>query len=343
MKCPAFLKDKWFYISIAAMVLLLFGSMQLTFSFLDNYTRHGQEIAVPDMVGMSYDEAIERYGDDFRFQLLDSVYVKDFPEGAVYQQNPAAGLKVKKGRNVYVVRSSIAPESVAMPNLRNLSLRQAMVSLKSVGLKVDKLEYVEYFARNAVVDQKCNNSVVEPNTMLIKGTPITLVVGFGNGDKMTYLPDLVGVSYDDVKEVLNNASLNVGNEIFIDTKDMGELFVSRTDPEFSYEAMVPLGSTVNIWLKSDKSFDFNWYRQEKYRRDSAVDAMRIKKVEPDIIKYVIDSFDYILKYRKFSYDSAERAADMKMRFYVPKKEVVIDTVLYDDFDLFDDNDFYYDE
>ncbi|MGN0033708.1 MAG: PASTA domain-containing protein [Candidatus Limimorpha sp.] len=343
MKCPGFLKDKWFYISIATMVLLLFGAMQFSFGYLDIFTRHGQEITVPDMVGMNYDEAVERYGDDFRFQLLDSIYVKNFPEGAVYQQNPNAGLKVKKGRNLYIVHTSIAPETVVMPNLRNLSLRQAMVSLKGAGLKVDKLEYVDYFARNAVVEQKFDNDVVEPNTVLVKGSSITLVVGLGSGDKMTYLPDLVGVSINDVKDVLNNASLNIGNEIFIDTRDMGNLFVSRTDPEFSYDAMVPLGSKVNVWFKSDMSFDFKWYRQEKYRRDSTVEVLRRKKVEPEIIKYVIDSFDYILKYRKFSYDSAQREADKKLRFYIPEKEVEIDTVFYDDIDLFDDNDFYYDE
>jgi beta-lactam-binding protein with PASTA domain len=37
---------------------------------------------------------------------------------------------------MYYVKVSEAPEKVVMPNLKNLSLRQAMVALRANGLKV---------------------------------------------------------------------------------------------------------------------------------------------------------------------------------------------------------------
>ena len=344
MKAFRFLKDKWFYISLIIMLLLVVVTLHYTFNRLDKFTRHGEEFMVPDFVGMNYDDVVETYGGDFTFILLDSIYVKNFPEGAVYQQNPAKNAKVKKGRNVYIIRTTIAPEIVAMPNLRNLSLRQAMVSLNMAGLKVEKLEFVDYFARNAVVEQKIKDEVVEPKEDVVKGTAVTLVVGLGRGDKNTNLPDLIGVSINDAKNQINNASLNIGMEIFIDNDDVDNLYVSRMEPEYSVEKMVPLGSIVNVWYRSIKNFDFEWYRHEKFRRDSIVEVMRIKKFKADTIKYVIDSFNYILSHRQFSYDSIQRVRDKEMIFRMTKEfddDIILDSLDFDDYEL--DTILFYDE
>ena len=326
------------------MLLLVVVTLHYTFNRLDKFTRHGEEFMVPDFVGMNYDDVVETYGGDFTFILLDSIYVKNFPEGAVYQQNPAKNAKVKKGRNVYIIRTTIAPEIVAMPNLRNLSLRQAMVSLNMAGLKVEKLEFVDYFARNAVVEQKIKDEVVEPKEDVVKGTAVTLVVGLGRGDKNTNLPDLIGVSINDAKNQINNASLNIGMEIFIDNDDVDNLYVSRMEPEYSVEKMVPLGSIVNVWYRSIKNFDFEWYRHEKFRRDSIVEVMRIKKFKADTIKYVIDSFNYILSHRQFSYDSIQRVRDKEMIFRMTKEfddDIILDSLDFDDYEL--DTILFYDE
>ena len=350
MKAFRFLKDKWFYISLIIMVLLIVAAFEFTFKKLDKFTRHSQEIVVPDFVGMDYNNVLEKYNDEFTFLLLDSVYVKDFPEGAVYQQNPVPGSKVKQGRNVYIIRTSIAPEIVTMPNLRNLSLRQAMVTLTAAGLKIDKLEFINYFAKNAVVEQKFRGEVVEPKQDLVKGSAVTLVVGYGNGDRKTNLPDLIGVNHENVKYQINSASLNIGMEIFVDDDAYENLYVSRMEPEYSAEAKVPLGSTVNVWYKSIKNFDFNWYKYEKFRRDSMVESMRLKKFDVDTINYVIDSFNYILKHRKFSYDSVQRSWDMQMRFRkiepvevepIENELIEFDDWDYDDFEI--DTNFFYDE
>ena len=348
MKLFRFLKDKWFYISLIIMVLLVAGVLEYTFSSLDKFTRHGEEFQVPDMVGMRYDEAVEQYQDELTFILLDSIYVKDFPEGAVYQQNPAAGAKVKQGRNIYIIRSTVAPEIVSMPNLRNLSLRQAIVRLDMAGLKVDKLEYVDYFARNAVIEQKIKKQVVEPKDDVVKGTAITLVVGLGNGARTTNLPDLIGTNIADVRHQINNASLNIGKEIFVDDDEKENLYVSRMEPEYSSETMVPLGSTINVWYKSIKNFDFIWYKYEKFRRDSMAEVWRVRKFDADTIKYLIDSFNYILKNRRFSYDPNQRASDMKMMFLdwskkeEPDIEVLLNELDYlDDYEV--DTSYFYDE
>lgn len=336
MKTPLFLKDKWFYISLGVIILLIIIAFEITFHSLDNFTRHGDEMVVPDLTGKNFEEVQVEYADIFHFQLIDSVYVKDFPEGAVYQQDPKPGANVKKGRNMYIIMTSVAPEVVRIPNLRNLSLRQAMVSLNSAGLKVEKLVFVDYFARNAVVEQYVAGAVVEPNTELEKGTGVTLHVGLGVGDKTTYLPDIIGVSQSLVKEKINAASLNLGMEIFDAAGEPEDLVVYRMEPEYDKNTMVELGSDINVWYKSKNSFDVEWYKREKFIRDSIVERLRIRKTDPEKINYIIDSFNYILSHRSFSFDPAQRAKDKEM------------TVGRDDDSLYfneneKDNNYFYDE
>lgn len=343
MKAPRFVKDKWFYISVAVVIILIVIAIEMVFSRLDQFTRHGEEMVVPDLVGMNYEEAQEKYGDIFHFQLVDSVYVRNFPEGAVYQQNPKSGLKMKKGRNMYIVRTTVSPEIVKMPNLKNLSLRQAMVRLNSVGLKINKLVFVEYFARNAVVGQLIDGKTVAPNDDVAKGTAVTLEVGLGTGDKTTHLPDMIGIPYRNVKDFVNGASLNLGTEIFIDTDEYDSLFVYKMEPEYDVKSMVPLGSDVNVWYKSISKFDFRWYDVEKHRRDSIVERLRRLKADAEDISYVIDSFNYILSHRTFSYDSVLHIRDLEMMYERPDS-----IVFFDEDDLYfndtvNDNIYFYDE
>ena len=343
MKAPRFVKDKWFYISIAVVIILIVIAFEIVFNRLDQFTRHGEEMVVPDLVGMNYVETQEKYGDIFHFQLVDSVYVRNFPEGAVYQQNPKSGLKMKKGRNMYIVRTTVSPEIVKMPNLKNLSLRQAMVKLNSVGLNVDNLVFVDYFARNAVIGQLIDGKEVAPNDDVVKGRSVTLKVGLGNGDKTTHLPDMVGTPYRNVKNLVNAASLNLGTEIFIDTDEYDSLFVYKMEPEYDIKSTVPLGSDVNVWYKSIRMFDFRWYDVEKHRRDSIVERLRRLKADAEDISYVIDSFNYILSHRTFSYDSVLHIRDLEMMYERP------DSILdFDEEDLYfndsvNDNIYFYDE
>ena len=81
-----------------------------------------------------------------------------------------------------------------------------------------------------------------------------------------------------------------------------------------------------------------------------VESMRLKKFDVDTINYVIDSFNYILKHRKFSYDSVQRSWDMQMRFRkiepveiepIENELIEFDDWDYDDFEI--DTNFFYDE
>ena len=314
MKAFNFLTKRAFYINLLIIIALVVIIIEVAFFSLKGYTRHAEEIVVPDFVGLNCDSVLEVYKDDFHFILLDSVYTQKLPEGSIFQQNPLPNSNVKKGRNLYYVKVSEAPEKVVMPNLRNLSLRQAMVLLRNNGLSVSDLEFVEHFAKNAVVDQKFEGDVIEPGTELIKGSKIRLVVGYGDDDKKTHLPNLMTAKESDVKRMIHEASLNMGKEIYMDTDADDRYRVFKMNPVYDIESLVTLGSTVDVWYRSESQFDFDSYGRELFKKDSVLAVMKKKKFAEDTIKYVTDSFDYILTHRRFKFDSLSKEYDKNLVF-----------------------------
>lgn len=258
-----FLGRKKFYIHLLIAIVLSLAILWLVLISLDAFTRHGKVFVVPDLYGKSIQElAKNSYDDFFDFQIIDSVFDKKLKKGSIILQNPQAGSKVKKGRHVYLTIVAEMPEIVAMPNLKNLSLRQAMVTLEASELLVGRLEYTDYFARNAIVDQVLNNEPIEPGTELRKGSIIDLIIGEGDMSTNVALPMLIGMPKDEVKKELNYAYLNLGNEYYIDVDDTAQARVYRSDPMPLTNNMLRLGQKVDIWYRSDEKFNFNNYLKQ---------------------------------------------------------------------------------
>lgn len=336
MKAFNFLTKRAFYINLFIIIALVIIIIEAVFISLKDYTRHGEEIIVPDFVGKDCDSVLEQYADVFNFVMLDSVYAKNFPEGSFFQQDPLPNSNVKKGRNLYYIKVSEAPEKVIMPNLRNLSLRQAMVLLKSNGLSVSELEFVDHFAKNAIVDQHYKGEAIEPGTEIVKGSAVKLLVGYGRDDKRTHLPNLLTAKKENVENLIHEASLNMGKENYMDYDEDEKYRVYKMRPSYDIQTLVSLGSTVDVWYRSEKKFDFDSYGRELYKKDSVLSVMKKKKLSDDTIKYVTDSFDYILTHRLFKFDSISKEYDKNVTLtkdyfeYVYRdKNLDIDSLYYE--------------
>ena len=264
----SFLKQKKFYINILIIILLSFIFLWLTIKLLNVYTRHGKVFEMPDFTGLNTEEVVKMYGNDYNFILIDSIYSKTEEPGSIVQQDPLPGSKVKRGRNVYYIIVAKTPERTTMPNLNNLSLRQALVLLESSGLEVKELQYVDHFARNAICEQRYNGTIIKPGTELIKGSKITLIVGYGADRRNMKLPQLYGLPASQVQKTLNIAGLNLGNEVYEDHDSIQYMKVHRMDPPFRQGSVRP-GTFVNVWYKSSRKFNFDKEAALSMSEDSA--------------------------------------------------------------------------
>ena len=285
-----FLKEKKFYLNLLIIVLLSIVLLWLTFKLLNSYTRHDKVYTMPDFVGQDFKQVKHEHSRDFNFILIDSVYPKGQQPGSIYQQDPLPGSKIKRGRNVYAIIVAVTPEKTTMPNVKGISLREAIGRLESSGLDVDHLEYVTYDYKNNVIDQYYLGAPIAQGTELVKGSKIMLRVGIGSDKSNVKVPNLIGKSADETKKLLNLAGLNIGVETLEDNDSIQYLCVRRMSPGPSSGAVKP-GTYVDIWYHSSRTMDFKKEMKELMREDSLANTKQ-PEIKIDTIKETIETTDY---------------------------------------------------
>ena len=223
--------------------------------FLNVVTKHNQELVVPDFSNMTVAEAEQvALLAGMRVEVTDSVFVKRMKKGAVRDQNPSPGSKVKEGRRISLTINALSAKKVTMPNLVGLSMRQALAELQSRGLLPGKLIYVEDMATNNVLRQLRGNREVEPGVQVESETVIDLVVGLNTSDNETYVPDLIGLKHISALDAVHGNSLNIRSLRFDSTvKDYDDSLsavVYKQSPEPS-EHSVKMGEDVTLYLTVD--------------------------------------------------------------------------------------------
>ena len=268
-----FIFSKKFIINLVVAGLLLAGSIVGLFFWLDSYTEHDITVEVPDFSGLSLDE-IEAFSDtvEIEFAVIDSLYSTEYPRGTVADQEPQVGSRVKRGRTIYLTINAFLPKQIAMPNVKNLSLRQAKAVLESVGLKLGDLEYQPDIAENAVLNQKTGGKIVRNGETIFAGTVVDLVLGLGLSNKKVSIPYLLYYNLDEALDRIQAASLNLAT-FKIDTPltDTGLVRVYKQIPAFKEGDFVPMGTSMILYLTEDTisiSYDTTFYSTPQLPLDS---------------------------------------------------------------------------
>ena len=225
---------------------------------LDQYTRHGEELVVPDFSNLTFEEAESMAeAHDMRVSITDSVFLKRMKKGAVYRQNPAPGSRVKKDKLVTLTVNAKISKTVTMPDLVGLSMRQAKAEILSRGLILGKLIYQQDLATNNVLKQLINGVEIEPGTELLTESQVDIVVGLNGRDCVTYIPDVIGLKPFSAVGVINDNSLNVSrlyfDETVVDYDDSLNAMVWSQIPEPSDSVSVGMGTEVSLYLTLDEN------------------------------------------------------------------------------------------
>jgi beta-lactam-binding protein with PASTA domain len=235
----------WIHALAAFAVVALF--LVLCLWLMNMYTLHDSSAKVPDFKGL-YTKDLEKFveGHSLSYQIIDSVYNSDKPKGTILEQEPIPGSTVKEGRVIYLTVNAMLNQQVKMPNLVNLSLRQASSLLETYGLKTGALRYVEGLP--PVMKQAYKGRDIAPGTMLDKGSSIDLVLGKGQGGGLIQVPDLFGMTLSAARGELAANSLIIGST-FSDNSvsDTVTARIYKQFPEPSGDGLYS-GASVNVWL-----------------------------------------------------------------------------------------------
>ena len=230
--------------------------------YLNMFTHHGEELSVPDFQGYTMHEIDSAgFAEQFDFFVIDSIYDDDNRPGAVVIQNPQPGSKVKQGRNIYFTIVATSDEMVVVPDLKDLTLRQAINILESARLKTGKLIYKPSFDKNAVLEQFYNNDTVFPGDTIPRGSVIDMEIGSGERNYRIPVPFLIGKTREEAIYELNIASFNLGSEFYMDSIVDENQRVYMQEPMAETEEPYFPGDSIHLWYRSDTLFNFEAYLQ----------------------------------------------------------------------------------
>ena len=241
-------------LALIIIVLILLG----LWFWLRSYTHHGEEINVPNLVGLYMPEA-EPIAQTAGMVLIvtDSTFTNDVPLGAIAEQTPPADSHAKQGRPLYVVVNASCKRQVVLPDVHDLSYRQATATLRSMGVRVNEnYEWEPSEYKDLVLDMKYNGESLPAGARVDEGAEVTLVVGFGKGTEMTDVPNVVGRSLPEARALLLSQRLTVGTMEYDEPVDEtgrtenGELPVVYLQTPESGQRILE-GSMVNIKLSQD--------------------------------------------------------------------------------------------
>ena len=258
MSLKKFLTSSIFLKHLGAAIVLMIVLIFVTMQALKVYTRHGISYPVPDFSGMFEQEALEVAKNmNILAEVVDSIYSSDAPPGVIVDQIPVAGFRVKENRVVSLTINSIMPEQVVLPQLINISIRQAMVLAENNGLQIGQITYEPSEFNDLVLKVRTGLDEIYPGKLLHKGATIDLVIGRMYGNAEVPLPDLIGLTRDEAQNYLMNYMLNMGVTLYdasvITDEDSLNARVWRQTPSPNVTRNVYTGTSVDIWVSVDSS------------------------------------------------------------------------------------------
>lgn len=177
-----FIRSKTFLWQIVLAFVVAILLIFLVLRSLSSSTNHGEFTVVPDLSKKTFNQAqkiLENSG--LRVELVDSTnFNPDYPRFSVIEQNPEAGEKVKENRKIYLKINRSGYEKVTVPDVIQVTLRNATSIIKAVGLEIKEVEYVDNIGKDMVLGMKHDGKELKPGSKLPKTSEIILICGNGN-------------------------------------------------------------------------------------------------------------------------------------------------------------------
>ncbi|MBD3749104.1 MAG: PASTA domain-containing protein [Sphingobacteriales bacterium] len=218
------------------------------------YTRHGEGKPVPNLKGLSVENAVQLLNSEGLRYQIDSIFMLDKKPGLVLEQDPDPDTNVKIGRMIYLTIVSSQTPDVNFPDIENKTYLEAKSTLENYGLKLGDTTYRSDIARDAVLGFTYAGQPLQVGQKIPKGSKIDLILGDGNGASEVQLPDLVGLTLSEATFSLKGASLNLGSVTYQGAiKDSANAVIILQTPSVVPDSVVKvsIGTPINVILSNN--------------------------------------------------------------------------------------------
>jgi beta-lactam-binding protein with PASTA domain len=172
-----------YVLNLLLAVIVACGLIYGTLKWLDKYTRHNEAVVVPDVKGLRVEEAAEFFkNNNLRYNVIDSVFSKDVSPGAIVELVPSAGSKVKEGRIVFITVNAMTSQMATIPEVEDLSFRQAYALLRARGFENVEIEYVPGDFKDLAVSVDLRGRTLNKGEHVPLTAPLVLKVSSGEAE-----------------------------------------------------------------------------------------------------------------------------------------------------------------
>ena len=155
-----------FVITLVVATLLTGGIIWGVLNWLDVYTRHNE--AIPFLEN-----------NHLRYNVVDSVFSKEVAPGAIVEVIPNVGAKVKEGRILFITINALTSQMAAIPEITDLSFRQAYALLKSRGFNQIEVEYVLGEYKDLAIGVECKGRMLNTGELMPLTSSLILKISGG--------------------------------------------------------------------------------------------------------------------------------------------------------------------
>ena len=190
---------------VALLVIFLVGNAVGVFSGPGITATTEKQVDVPDVRGMTEDEARDELNDkNLGMRVSGREASDEYDKGEIISQDPGDGEKVDEHTTIEVVVST-GPETkmVQVPNVVDAKEADAEKEIEDAGLIVKK----EFEASDDVDAGRVISVSPDAGTEVEEGSEVTIVVSTGPETKMVAVPKLVGRQAADAEAALTSAGL----------------------------------------------------------------------------------------------------------------------------------------
>lgn len=169
---------------------------------------HGQEVAVPPLVGLTPTEADRATsGLGLQMSIERQYYSPQIAEGRIMSQLPLPGTKVRRGWQVRVAQS-LGPTRVAIPDVTGQSEHAAELNIRRRGLDIASMAVVE--TAGIPADQVLAQSPTANAAQLV-APKISLLVSSAADPQAFVMPSFIGQPLGSASRTLQDAGFRLGN------------------------------------------------------------------------------------------------------------------------------------
>jgi hypothetical protein len=169
------------FVHLLAIAVLTCLIVYIVLRNIDVYTNHNQAVNVPDVRGLQVEDAAPFFEQNrLRYVVIDSVFLKEAKPGAIVDLLPEANSKVKKNRIVYVTVNAKTEETAPVPDMTDISFRQAYALLRARGFVDVEHKYVSGEYRDLTLGVEYEGRQIGSGMRVPLTAKLILVVSDGN-------------------------------------------------------------------------------------------------------------------------------------------------------------------